>query len=104
IADCEHATDTTLGEERTRSLKSDVLAMDVAEDAQLAREHVLGLHDVASWARKPRSFQFSRVSSAVTSVKPRRIAVATSIRSAGSACESGSSAAEIPISPSSGSS
>lgn len=60
--------------------------------------------EVASCARKPRSLQLSSAPSAVISFSPRRIAVATSIRSAGSACESGSSAAEIPISPSRGSS
>jgi hypothetical protein len=55
---------------------------------------------VASCTRKPRSFHLSNVSSAVTSVSPRSMAVATSIRSAGSACEWASSAAAIPSSPS----
>ncbi len=45
VADREHAANTTLREENTCSVKGNVLAMDIAKDAEPPFEYVHRFHD-----------------------------------------------------------
>ena len=82
VADRKHAARSMFREQSSRRAQGKILAMNIAEDANLPGKRLRATHDVASLERNPRSFQFRSVSSAVISVRPRSIAVATSIRSA----------------------